>query len=132
MTRLHAIALAIVTLTAILSPACSRGPLTVAHIQLGSALNSDHSVATHVSRFKPEQTVYVAVLTDGPGSGEIGVRWTFGGRVINEETRRVSYTQGAATEFHINYAGGFPRGEYKVEVLVDGSSFATRDFRIES
>jgi hypothetical protein len=131
MTNFRAKAAVRVVVAGMLLAACARGPLTVANVQLGSALNSDNSVATHVSRFKPDQTVYVAVLTGGPGSGEITARWTFGGRVINEETRRVSYTQGAATEFHINYAGGFPRGEYRVEVLVDGESVATRDFRIE-
>lgn len=115
----------------IIAAACSRGPLTVSNIQLGSALNSDKSVATHVTRFRPDQTVYVAVLTEGSGSGDIGARWMFGGRVISEETKHVSYTQSAATEFHINYAGGFPPGEYRVELLVDGMSAGTRDFRVE-
>ena len=110
---------------------CSRGPLQLSTVQLGSALNSDKSIATHVSRFKPDQTVYVAALTAGPGSGEVAARWTFGGRIISEEKKSVSYTQDAATEFHIAYAGGFPTGEYKVEVLIDGTSAALRDFRIE-
>lgn len=113
------------------SAACSRGPLKVATVQLGRALNSDNSIASHVTRFKPDQTVYASVLTDGPGTGEIAARWTFGGRVISEEKKSVSYTQGAATEFHIAYAGGFPTGEYKVELLVDGTSVATRAFRVE-
>jgi hypothetical protein len=42
----------------------------------------------------------------------------------------VSYTSDAATEFHVSYAGGFPQGDYKVEVFVDGRSFETRNFRI--
>lgn len=123
--------LACVFLTILALAACSRGPLTVSAVQMGRALNSDKSIAVHVTRFAPDQTVYVAVLTEGPGSGEITARWTFGGRVISEETRRVSYTQGAATEFHIGYAGGFPTGIYKVEILVDGEVVETRDFRIE-
>jgi hypothetical protein len=99
---------------------------------MGRALNSDNSVAVHVTRFSPDQTVYVAVLTEGPGSGDITARWTYGGRVLSEETRRVSYTQSAATEFHINYAGGFPSmGTYSVAILVDGQVVESRDFRIE-
>jgi hypothetical protein len=120
----------ILAVAVVMAVGCSRGPLKFASLQLGSALNSDKSIATHVTRFNPDQTVHVAVLTDGPGSGDITARWMFGGRVINEETREVSYTQGAATEFHINYAGGFPEGEYKVEVLIDGMSVGTRDFRV--
>lgn len=110
---------------------CSRGPLKVSGVQMGRALNSDNSIATHVTRFNRDQTVYVAVLTEGPGAGEITAKWTFGGRVISEETRRVSYTQNAATEFHIGYAGGFPSGEYQVELLVDGTSIETRGFRVD-
>ena len=122
--------LVVLAIAVVMAAGCSRGPLKVASLQLGSALNSDKSIATHVTRFKPDQTVHVSVLTDGPGSGDITAKWMFGGRVINEETKDVSYTQGAATEFHINYAGGFPEGEYKVEVFVDGTSAGTRDFRV--
>ena len=48
--------------------ACSRGPLKVERLQLGRALNSDKSIATHATRFKPDQTVYVSILTMGAGS----------------------------------------------------------------
>jgi hypothetical protein len=121
---------ALVVLSVIVA-GCSRGPLKLAAIQMGRALNSDKSIATHVTRFKPDQTVYVSVLTDGPGSGDIGAKWTFGGRVISEEQKSVSYTQSAATEFHIGYAGGFPPGEYQVELFIDGQPAETRTFRIE-
>jgi len=131
MTRMNRVGLPVVAFAAVFFVACSHGPLKVDAIQLGRALNSDKSIATHVTRFKPDQTVYVAVLTDGPGTGEIAARWTFGGRVISEEKKSVSYTQGAATEFHINYAGGFPPGDYKVELLVDGKPAETRGFHIE-
>ncbi len=129
--QMHRVTLVVVALVAVCAVSCSRGPLKVSAIQLGSALNSDKSIATHVTRFKPDQTVHVAVLTEGPGSGDITARWTIAGRVISEETRAVSYTQAAATEFHIVYAGAFPTGTYKVELLVDGASVGTRDFRIE-
>jgi hypothetical protein len=131
MTRLRRALPVIAVLVALLGAGCSRGPLKVTAIQLGRALNSDRSIATHVTRFKPDEAVYVAVLTDGPGSGDIMARWTFGGHVISEETKNVSYTQGAATEFHITYAGGFPPGAYKFEILIDGKSIEARAFRIE-
>ncbi len=131
MTKLHRFALVVVASLGLFLTGCSRGPLKVATIQLGRALNSDKSIATHVTRFKPDQTVYVSVLTEGPGTGEIAAKWTFGGRVISEESKRVSYTQSAATEFHIVYAGGFPKGTYTVELLVDGTVADTREFRIE-
>jgi hypothetical protein len=107
------------------------GPLRVTTIQTGKSLNSDKSVGNHTTRFKPDDTMFASVLTDGPGSGTIGVRWRYSGRLVSEETRNVSYRDHAATEFHIQNSSGFPDGEYTVEILVDGQSFATRALRVE-
>jgi hypothetical protein len=110
--------------------ACSREPLKVTNIQVGKSLNSDHSVGTHTTQFQPSDTIYVAVLTGATGSGKITVRWTYAGRSVSEETKDVSYRGEAATEFHIQNSGGFPAGDYKAEVLLDGQSVGTRDFRV--
>lgn len=37
----------------------------------------------------------------------------------------------AATEFHLQSADGFPVGEYKATVLVNGEPVAEREFRVE-
>ena len=107
------------------------GPLRVTTIQTGRSLNSDRSVGNHTTRFRPDDTMFVSVLTDGPGSGTIGVRWRYAGRLVSEESKDVSYRDHAATEFHIQNSSGFPNGEYSVEVLVDGKPFATRTLRVE-
>jgi len=121
-----------VALAAVLVAACRpSGPLRVTTIQTGRSLNSDKSVSNHTTRFKPEDTMFASVLTDGPGSGTIGVRWRYAGRLVSEEMKEVSYRDHAATEFHIQNSSGFPDGEYSVEVLVDGKSFATRTLRVE-
>ena len=106
-------------------------PLRVTTIQTGRSLNSDKSVGNHTTRFKPDDTMFASVLTDGPGAGTIGVRWRYAGRLVSEETRDVAYRDHAATEFHIQNSSGFPDGEYTVEILVDGESFATRTLRVE-
>jgi hypothetical protein len=106
-------------------------PLRVTTIQTGKSLNSDKSVGNHTTRFRPDDTMFASVLTDGPGSGTIGARWRFAGRLVSEETKTVSYRDHAATEFHIQNSSGFPPGEYSVEILVDGRSFATRTLRVE-
>ena len=107
------------------------GPLHLETIQTGKSLNSDNSVGDNVTRFKPDDTMFVAVLTRGAGAGKIGVRWTYSGRLVSEETRDVSYRDSAATEFHIKNSGGFPAGEYAVEVLVDGKPAGTRNLKVE-
>jgi hypothetical protein len=101
-------------------------PLRVTTIQTGRTLNSDRSVGQHTTRFKPDDTMHVAVLTDGPGSGSITVRWRYRSTLVSEETRKVSYRDHAATEFHIQNSSGFPAGDYSAEILVDDKPFATR------
>jgi outer membrane usher protein FimD/PapC len=89
-------------------------------------------VSTHTTRFKPDDTVYVSLLSEQPGSGTVTVRWLLNGQTVSEAKRDVSYTRPAATEFHLQNSGGFPPGNYRVEVLVNGQSAGSRDFRVES
>jgi len=42
---------------------CGVGTLKVTNIQTGRTLNSDNSVGTQATTFKPTDTIYVAVLT---------------------------------------------------------------------
>ena len=106
-------------------------PLKVQTIQTGRSLNSDNSVGTHTTRFKPKDPMYVSVLTAGRGSGTIEVRWSYGGRVINQARKDVSYIEPAATDFRFQAADGFPAGDYTIEVFVDGKSIGTRTVKVE-
>jgi hypothetical protein len=125
--------LAVVLVASVLAAAACQpgGPLRVTTIQTGRSLNSDKSVGNHTTRFKPDDTMFVSVLTDGPGAGMITARWRYAGRLVSEESRDVSYRDHAATEFHIQNSSGFPPGEYSVEIVVDGNSFATRTLRVD-
>jgi hypothetical protein len=91
---------------------CGSDPLQVTTIQLGKSLNPDKTVGTHTTRFKPADTVYASVL-------------------MSEPTQKVSYKGAAATEFHMQTSSGLPAGDYKVEILLDGQSIGTREFRVE-
>jgi len=120
------------TLAAILiiSAGC-RQPLHVSTLQVGRSLNADRTVAVHTTRFKPDDTVYASVLTDRTGASTIVARWSYAGRLVSQTEKRVSYKGQAATEFHFESAGGFPIGDYRVEVIVDGQTVASRDFRVQ-
>jgi hypothetical protein len=106
--------------------------IQVGGLQLGRSVNADNTVAHHTTVFKPDETVYVSVLTTGAGSGEIGVRWIYAGRVMGEPKKQISYRGNAATEFHLQNAGGFPSGEYAVEVFFNGQPAGRREFRVET
>ncbi len=109
----------------------SNAPLEVSTIQLGRALSSDNSIGSHTTVFRPDDTIYVSVLTTDTGSGTIGVRWMYGERLISEPSKDVSYKGAAATEFHIQNSGGFPEGKYSVEAFLDGQSVGRRNFTVE-
>jgi hypothetical protein len=110
---------------------CSNPPLALANIQVGRSLNPDRSVASITTLFKPSETVYVSVQTTGPGSGLVGVKWMFGTQVIDEPSKPVSYDGAASTEFHLQNSGGFPAGDYSVEIFLDGQSVGKRAFKVE-
>lgn len=118
-----------VTVVAVVMAAC--GPSErprVTTLQLGRSLNPDDSVSAHTTRFKPDDTVYVSILSDEPGYGTITVRWRLHGQLVSEATREVPYTRAAATEFHLQNSGGFPPGSYRVDVLIDGEPVGSREF----
>ncbi len=116
---------------ALLASACT-GPLELSDIQLGRSVNADNSVGTPTTFFKPNDTVYVAIHTTARGKGTIGVRWKYRDRVIDEPTKQVSTDGTDATEFHLQNSGGFPLGDYSVDVFIDGKPVGTRTFKVEA
>ena len=123
--------LAMCACAALLVAACRPdAPLKLDRIQVGRALSSDNRIGQITSVFRPDDTIYVSVLTTDTGSGTIGVKWMFGDRVISEPSKEVSYHGAAATEFHIQNSGGFPEGQYSVEAYIDGVSVGRRPFSV--
>lgn len=121
--------LAALALAAGLTAACSQ-PLTVDTIQIGRSLNADQSIASQTTTFKPNETVYVAALNNARGQGVVKVRWMMGTQLLSEREKTVKFAGAGATEFNISSAGGFPEGDYSVEIFVDGVSVGTRKFDV--
>lgn len=110
--------------------ACAKPPLSLSNIQVGRSFNPDRSVASITSLFKPNETIYVAVQTREAGSGAVGVKWMFGTQVIDQPTKQVSYDGAASTEFRLQHSGGFPLGDYSVEIFLDGKAVGKRAFKV--
>jgi hypothetical protein len=51
--------------------ACSQPPLQLNTIQLGRGLNPDKTVTGFTTRFKPDDTIYAAVVTSNAGAGKV-------------------------------------------------------------
>jgi hypothetical protein len=111
---------------------CSDAPLQLANIQTGRSLNPDRSIASITTLFKPSETIYVSVQTTGEAPGSIGVKWMYQGRVIDEPVKQVDYDGPASTEFHMQNSGGFPEGDYSVDILINGQQVGSRAFKVGS
>ncbi|MGH9201299.1 MAG: hypothetical protein ACRD2A_08695 [Vicinamibacterales bacterium] len=102
-------------------------------IDIGRSLNADKSINDNTTSFKPNDTIYASVKTDGSSSSaQLKVRWTFAdGQLVDESTQTISPTGEARTEFHIAKPDGWPVGGYKVEVFLNGQSAGTKEFEVE-
>jgi hypothetical protein len=120
-----------IAVAALLITAGCSGPLQLANIQVGRALNQDRSISSITTLFKPNETVYVSVQTTAAGKGMVSVKWKYGSQLIDEPSKQVSYNGPASTEFHMQNSGGFPPGDYSVEVFLDGVSVGTRAFKVD-
>ena len=143
-TRLVGTAMLVLTLAAVLSTACTKSNdnagttgtsgagIRVSHIDLGRSVSADKTIGGSTDSFKPNDTIYASIATEGSApTATLKARWTYqDGQVVNESTQTIAATGDARTEFHVSKPDGWPAGKYKLEVLVNGSSAATKDFEV--
>ena len=101
-------------------------------VEVGRAVGADKRVTDKTDDFKASETVYASVLTTGTGANTtLMARWTYeDGQVVDESTQTIAPTGDAVTEFHISKPGGLPKGKYKVEVFVNGTSADSEEFTV--
>jgi hypothetical protein len=107
----------------------------VTEVELGSSVGPDGRVNDNATsdEFRPSDTIYAAVNTEGTASGTTLVaRWTYqDGQVVDETSRTISPTGPTVTEFHISRPDGFPTGKYRVEIMVNGQSVESKEFEVK-
>jgi hypothetical protein len=146
-SRLLGTSILALTLAAVLSVACSKSSDTpgttgtsgtavgvrVSQIDLGRSLNADKTINDKTDSFKPNDTIYASIATGGTApTATVKARWTYqDGQVVNESTQTIAPTGDARTEFHISKPDGWPAGKYKLEVSLNGTTAATKDFEVE-
>jgi hypothetical protein len=112
-------------------------PLAVASIDLGKAIGADKKVAAALTTFGVRDTIYASVSTTGAGeNATIGTKWSFvkgdGSTIaVNESSQTITTTGPSTTEFHITKPSPWPKGKYRVEVLLNGASAGTKDFDVQ-
>ncbi|MGK2962170.1 MAG: hypothetical protein ACSLFK_08495 [Gemmatimonadaceae bacterium] len=106
--------------------------LRVDEIETGKSLDTDKSIGNETDDFGVRDTIYVAVETNGVGSGTLAARFTFqDGQVVEEASQSIAPTGDAWHEFHIQKATAWPAGNYKVEVTLDGVPAGSKDFSVK-
>ena len=115
-------------------PSTSSQAIAVSHVELGKNVDADKRVTDQSHEFKPEDTIYATVLTNGAApNAEIKARWvTADGQVVQETTQNIVPTGTDATEFHISKPDGWPAGKYKVEIFLNGQPAGTEEFEVKS
>jgi hypothetical protein len=132
-------------LAAVLSAACTRSSenpgttgtsgtgVGVSQVDIGRSLTADKTIGDSTNSFKPTDTIYASIVTGGTApTATLKARWTYqDGQVVNESTQTIAPTGDARTEFHISKPDGWPTGKYKLDVFLNGSSAAMKDFTVE-
>lgn len=114
--------------------ALDTAPIRVRDIQVGKGVGSDKKVGNQTSEFAVRDTMYVAVITDGAArDARLSTKWTYNERqVVDESTQTISPAGGeTATEFHVTKKTAWPKGKYKVEVMLNGVSAGTKDLEVK-
>jgi hypothetical protein len=111
----------------------SGAAVTVTDVTLGRAIGPDKAITDKTDDFKPADTIYASIATDGTAkSTSLRARWTYqDGQVVDDSTRAIAPNNKERTEFHIAKPDGWPAGNYQVEVFVDGRSVETKKFEVK-
>ena len=114
------------------TPAPSNQQVAVTSVTLGNGVGTDKRVTAAGDTFAPTDTIYASVDTEGTApQASLSARWTFeDGQTVHEETQALTLTGPATTEFHISKPDGWPKGGYKVEIMVDGVPVKSASFRV--
>ena len=109
---------------------------SVTGVDLGNAVGPDMKVTTASTSFGKMDTIIAAVSTSTSDSlanvpGKLGAKWSFqDGQVINDESKDVNFTGAGVTNFQVSKPDGWPAGNYKVEISLDGTVVQSKDFSV--
>jgi hypothetical protein len=106
--------------------------VVVTDIQLGNALTPEKKVVAPMDTFATRDTIFISITTSGSAPGAtLGVKWSMAdGTPVTSDTRAIVPTGSDVTEFSIQKPDGWPTGDYRVEVTLDGAPVATKTFKV--
>ena len=111
-------------------------PVSVKQVTLSNKIDeATKQAAMAMNSFAANDTIYAVVDTIGSGKTAIKALWTYhkGDKTaqVNETVQEIEAAGPASTEFHISKPGGWPVGDYQVEVFVNGTSASVQKFAVK-
>ena len=114
-------------------PPAAAEAVSVTSVDLGTAVGPDQKATSPTTTFGPKDTIYASVATTGTATNAtLGAKWTFqDGQTVNDSSQTIAPTGPAVTTFHISKPDGWPAGNYKVEISLNGSPVSSKDFTVQ-
>jgi len=105
----------------------------VTDVSLGRAIGSDKAISDSTDNFRPNDTIYASVSTEGSASSAtLRAKWSFeDGQTVDQSTQTIAPDGPKRTEFHIAKPNGWPAGKYKVEVFLNDQPAGTKSFDVK-
>jgi hypothetical protein len=115
------------------SGAPTNTPVRVTDVKVGRGIGADKRLTDETDEFRPADVIYAVVETHGTAPNTaLQARWTYqDGQVVDESSRNISASGDDVTEFHISRPSGWPKGKYKVQIVLNGTPAESEDFEVK-
>ena len=115
------------------SRAETNAAVRVTEVEVGRTIGADKRLTDKTDEFRPTDVIYAVVETKGSDpNAALQARWTFqDGQVVDESSQNISAGGEDVTEFHITKPSGWPKGKYKVEILLNGQPADSEEFEVK-
>jgi hypothetical protein len=115
------------------NPAATIEAVDAVDLEVGRSLRADNHVADKSTRFQPNDTVYIVVVSKGTVSGaKMQVIMSYQtGAMVYDSTRVVDLKGPSTTVFQASNPSGWPPGKYQLRVVIAGQSYRTWDFEVK-
>ncbi len=106
--------------------------VTFTTLELGSTVDAGNKIVASGTSFAPKDTIYASVDTSGSGNATLAAKWSYqDGQTVHQDSKTLDATGAATTAFMISKPSGFPAGNYKVEISLNGAPVTSKDFAIK-
>ena len=115
------------------APNTDANAFRVSDVELGKSINEDKTIKDGTDDFGVRDTIYAAVKTTGnAANATLIARWTYqDNQVVEEQSQTLNTTGDMITSFRLTKATAWPKGNYKLTVLLNGAEVETEDFEIK-